>query len=161
MSSVWEPDRGWCTMDVSRRRRAWAVVLTGMLAVALIVGGQAPAQARHQASTPWPGGRWEPGPARYGTKVVSNIPVQMDDGVTLTATVAYPADLSTGQRVSGRFPVILQQTPYTDAVNPYLVSFGYIFATVRSRGTGTSGGVFGYVSARDHRDGVRTVDWAA
>jgi predicted acyl esterase len=145
----------------SRRLRAWSLVVTGVLATALVVGGQASAQVGDRAPTPWPGGRWEPGPARYGTAVVSNIPVRMDDGVSLTATVAYPTDPATGRRAPGRFPVILQQTPYTDETNPYSVQFGYIFATVRSRGSGTSGGEFGYVSARAHRDGVRTVAWTA
>ncbi|MEU7745486.1 CocE/NonD family hydrolase [Nonomuraea sp. NPDC049158] len=148
-------------MATSWHRRVWSVVLAGVLAAVLLAGGQAPARADRQAPTPWPGGRWEPGPARYGTTVVSDVPVRMDDGVTLTATVAYPTDPATGRRASGRFPVILQQTPYTDAVNPFFVPYGYIFATVRSRGAGTSGGEFGYVSARDHRDGVRTVYWAA
>ncbi len=148
-------------MGASWRRRAWSALLAGMLTTGLFAGGLAPARADRQASTPWPGGRWEPGSARYGTTIVSNVPVRMDDGVTLTATVAYPADPATGRRAAGRFPVILQQTPYTDDVNSFFVPYGYIFATVRSRGAGTSGGEFGYVSARDHRDGVRTVDWAA
>ena len=148
-------------MHAPHRRRVWSVVLAGVLAAALAGGQAPPVQAAGQASTAWPGGRWEPGPARYGTTVVSNVQIRMDDGVMLTATVGYPTDPSTGRRAPGRFPVILQQTPYTDTINPYFVQFGYIFATVRSRGTGTSGGVFGYVSARDHQDGVDTVNWAA
>src|SRR3954469_7567394 len=67
----------------SRRLRAWSLVVTSVLAAALVVGGQASARVGDRAPTPWPGGRWEPGPE------------------------------------------------------------------------------FGYVSARDHRDGVRTVAWAA
>ncbi|MFG1959176.1 hypothetical protein [Nonomuraea sp. NPDC049028] len=92
-------------MATSWHRRVWSVVLAGVLAAVLLAGGQAPARADRQAPTPWPGGRWEPGPARYGTTVVSDVPVRMDDGVTLTATVAYPTDPATERRASGRFPV--------------------------------------------------------
>jgi hypothetical protein len=85
----------------------------------------------------------------------------MDDGVTLGATVGYPTDPTTGQRAEGTFPVLVDQTPYTDRIVPYFVQHGYIFVTVRSRGAGSSGGQFGYVSRRDHLDGVETVEWAA
>jgi predicted acyl esterase len=112
-------------------------------------------------ATPWPGGKWEPGPAQYGVQVVSNVRVPMDDGVTLNATVGYPTDPSTGQRAAGTFPVLVDQTVYSDQIVPYFVQHGYIFVTVRSRGSGTSTGLFGYVSQRDHQDGVETVEWAA
>jgi predicted acyl esterase len=85
----------------------------------------------------------------------------MDDGVTLNATIGYPTDLTTGARAAGKFPVLIDQTPYRDSIVPFFVQRGYIFVTVRSRGAGTSGGQFGYVSARDHKDGVASVLWAA
>jgi uncharacterized protein len=120
-----------------------------------------PALAAGPNSTPWPGGKWEPAPAQYGVQVVSNVPVPMDDGVTLNASVGYPTDPATGQRAPGTFPVLVDQTPYTNAIQPYFVQHGYIFVTVRSRGAGASGGLFGYVSQRDHQDGVESVEWAA
>jgi uncharacterized protein len=158
---------------VSGLRKGWmypfvvAVLTSGVLALGSDAGfartspGTAAGSATGSPSTPWPGGKWEPGPAEYGVTVVSNVRVPMDDGVTLNATVAYPTDLATGLRAPGKFPVILDQTPYRDSIVPYFVQRGYIFATVRSRGTGTSGGEFGYVSARDRKDGVATALWAA
>jgi predicted acyl esterase len=129
-------------------------------ACGLTVVGSGSAAAGPNA-TPWPGGKWEPGPVRYGVEVVSNLRVPMDDGVTLNATVAYPTDPASGERAPGTFPVLVDQTPYTDRIVPYFVQHGYIFVTVRSRGAGSSGGLFGYVSQRDHQDGVETVEWAA
>lgn len=123
--------------------------------------GWAATKATGRDKTPWPGGRWEPGPAEYGVTVVPNVRVRMDDGVTLNATVGYPTDPSTGERAPGTFPVIVDQTPYRDTIVPYFVQHGYIFVTVNSRGTQTSGGQFGYVSTRDHQDGVATIRWAA
>ena len=113
------------------------------------------------AETPWPGGRWEPGPATYGADIVSRVPVMMDDGVQLNATIGYPADLATGQRAPGRFPVLVQFTPYTDAVDTLYVEHGYITATVRPRGTGTSGGQYDNQGLRDREDGADIVNWAA
>ena len=112
-------------------------------------------------STPWPGGSWQPGPALYGVLVEPNVTVPMDDGVLLNATVAYPADLATGTRAPGRFPVILDQTAYSEQPVSYFVEHGYIFVLVNARGTGASGGLFGDVGPRDHEDGVETLEWAA
>lgn len=121
-----------------------------------------------QAETPWPGGRWEPGPEKYGVVVVSHVPVRMDDGVQLDATIAYPTDLTTGQRAPGKFPVLVQFTPYTDEPNTYLpgapagfVQHGYISVNVRARGTGSSGGQYDSQGLRDRQDGVEIVNWAA
>lgn len=141
--------------------------LLGVLAApaaAEVPGLRAPAHDK----TPWPGGRWEPGPAKYGVVVTERVPVRMDDGVELNATIAYPADPATGQRAPGQFPVLVQITPYTDEANTYLpgasagfVQHGYIAVTVRPRGTGTSGGQYDSQGPRDRRDGVEIVDWAA
>ena len=152
-------------------RRSRCVVVAVLLVCALLVFGTDPGSAAGDAvsgatrtgrdETPWPGGRWEPGPAEYGVTIVPNVRVPMDDGVTLNATVGYPTEPSTGARAPGTFPVIVDQTPYRDTIVPYFVQHGYIFVTVNSRGTRTSEGQFGYVSRRDHRDGVATVEWAA
>src|SRR5687767_14485031 len=47
--------------------------------------------------TPYPGGKWEPGPAMYGAEVVDDVAVTMDDGVVLRASIAFPTDLQTGK----------------------------------------------------------------
>jgi uncharacterized protein len=136
------------------------LVLATICGLSAVWSGSALAAAGPHA-TPWPGGKWEPRPPQYGVEVVSNVRIPMDDGVTLNATVGYPTDPATGRRAPGAFPVLVDQTPYRDQIVPYFVQRGYIFMTVRSRGSGTSGGEFGYVSQRDHQDGVETVEWAA
>jgi predicted acyl esterase len=102
--------------------------------------------------------------------VVSNVPVTMDDGVTLFANVGYPTDMATGQRAAGNFPVILTQNPYvgpTQQADPFFVTRGYIFASVTVRGTLNSeapgGGplVNDMFSPREAQDGVELVNWAA
>jgi hypothetical protein len=49
--------------------------------------GTAVASAHGSPPTPWPGGIWQPEAATYGMTVVSNVPVTMDDGVILFATI--------------------------------------------------------------------------
>jgi uncharacterized protein len=137
------------------RCRAMAWVLAGFAAC-----GQATAQ------TAYPGGKWEPGPARYGAVVVDGGRVTMDDGVVLDASIAYPTDKATGQRALGRFPVLIEHTPYAQLAGPirpltYFTEHGYIYAMVRPRGAGKSGGEVQQFSSRDGRDGKAIVDWAA
>jgi uncharacterized protein len=120
------------------------------------------------AGTPWPGGRWEPDPAQYGVDIQNGLTLRMDDGVELTGQVGYPADPVTGKPMPGRFPVILQQDPYTDtggganpSVDSYFVQRGYIFLNINPRGTQTSGGDFDYWGPRSARDGAEMVAYAA
>ena len=146
---------------------ACLVLVLGTNAFARAGAGTATSENGHagkssdQVPTPWPGGTWSPGAVQYGVKTVTNVRIPMDDGVTLNATVGYPTNLATGERAPGTFPVLIDQTPYRDSIVPYFVQRGYIFVTVRSRGAGTSGGTFGYVSERDYKDGVASVLWVA
>lgn len=113
--------------------------------------------------TPWPGGAWEPSPVAYGVSEVANVPVTMNDGVQLDATIDSPADLATGRPAPGSFPVLLQFTPYSGSPNAYsFVQHGYIDVNVRIPGTGTSGGVLDPFSGPVSRKyGVELVKWAA
>lgn len=130
------------------------------------------------AQTSWPGGKWQPYPARYGSTTIAEVPIRMSDGVTLVATVLYPTDLASGARAAGKFPVILAQNPYSLATAPgrtcesntrgaspgndFFVTRGYIFVSVCTRGTGKSGGAFEYFgTGRVARDGKEMVYWAA
>ena len=149
------PNRSLSGVAFSRTAQA---CLLGVAAVVILAAAPAP---RAQTKTPWPGGQWEPGPALYASTVITNMRVPMDDGVTLNATVAYPTDPKTGQRTAAKFPVLLMQNPYSDQPNLHFVQHGYIFAAVRPRGSGASGGDMGFLSARDARDGSRLVQWAA
>jgi predicted acyl esterase len=80
------------------------------LAFALALGALAaigPAVAR----TAYPGGKWEPGPARYGTVVADDVTITMDDGVVLEVSIAYPTHKATGH-APGRFPMLVEHSPY-------------------------------------------------
>jgi hypothetical protein len=137
-----------------------AVAVAAALLPALLAGAAA-AEIVHGTTTPWPGGRWQPGPEDYGAEVVHGIPLTMSDGATLRASVAYPTDPATGERAPGSFPVILEHSPYSDEPNTYFTRHGYLSVVVRARGTGESGGSVGFWNDRDAEDGVEIVDWAA
>jgi len=117
-----------------------------------------------QASTPFPGGVWTPGPAIYGSKLDTSIPVTMSDGAVLMVDVSYPTDAATGVRAPGPFPVLLTQTPYLgnpSTAGDYYVQRGYLFVTASVRGTRNSGGDFAFFSERDAKDGAELVQWAS
>lgn len=131
-------------------------MVAGFVLLALTVAAGA------QAQTTWPGGRWQPGAAAYGVQTVVGVPVPMKDGLSLDATISYPTDPATGQRLSS-VPVIVQYTPYTaDATpNSYFVMRGYIVAVVWARGTRSSPGVFTRQGPQERADGATIVDWAS
>jgi uncharacterized protein len=156
--------------------RAWGTLC---VAVAVAVVGTSTAAESVDGSTPMPVAHGATGdlsatsgarPARFDHTTVEGVSVTMDDGVRLVGDVMYPADQDTGERAAGRFPVLLTQNPYachTSAGNledpsyAYFVERGYILASMCVRGTGRSGGEFGFLSRREARDGVALVDWAA
>lgn len=114
----------------------------------------------------YPGGKWNPGPAKYGYEIIKDVKVPMDDGITLNATVAYPTDLKTGKRVEGKFPVVIEHMPYEQfavpvGVNTYFTEHGYISLFVRARGTGKSEWEVQFLSPREGQDGKNIIDWAA
>lgn len=97
------------------------------------------------AASPYPGGVWQPGPAAYGFIVEEDLAVVMDDGVVLNASAAFPADLNTGKKAGGAFPVVVELTPYVTLAKPvtpmtFFAEHGYISVVVRVRGTGKSEG---------------------
>ena len=154
-----------------------AVTALGGLAVALTVGGpdRAGAQVRPDPladairASAAPGSTWQPGPERYGHKLVSGVPVTMDDGTVLRANVDYPTDPATGKLADGRFPTLLTMTPYGKdtaasaglGTNPYFVTRGYLDIAVDVRGTGSSGGRFDLFDPKQAQDGVTLINWAA
>ena len=136
--------------------------LCGFAMSAPAASAKSPTVVDASVKTPWPGGTWQPEPATYQVSQVANVPVTMDDGVRLDATIDYPADPATGHRAAGKFPVLLQFTPYTDEPDSYFVQRGYIAVNVRQRGTGSSGGVLDlYDGPRSRQDGVELVNWVA
>ncbi len=154
------------------KRRLVNLIPIVVLFFAACGGGAATAQ------TSWPGGKWQPYPAPYGSRMETDVPIQMSDGVTLVATVTYPTEPATGVRATGKFPVILAQNPYSQATLPgrtcdsntrgalsgdeFFVTRGYILVSVCTRGTGKSGGDFEYFgTGRVAQDGKELVYWAA
>ncbi|MGC4253082.1 MAG: CocE/NonD family hydrolase [Sphingobium sp.] len=115
----------------------------------------------------YPQGKWEPPAARYDTVLEKDVPIRMDDGVTLRATIAYPMDRATGQRAVGKFPVILEHTPYQAPPKTYFVERGYIFVKVHARGTSEtdgshkSEGEAQFFTEREGRDSAALVNWAS
>jgi len=105
---------------------------------------------------------WSPEPATYGVIKQSNVPVTMSDGTILRVDVYYPA--AGGQPAAGPFPVLLTQTPYGKdnlGPDPYFVQRGYIEVVADVRGTGDSGGQFGFFDPAQQTDGATLVNWAA
>jgi len=114
---------------------------------------------------------WSPEKARYGIGEHSNVGVTMSDGTVLRVDVYYPT--LGGKPASGRFPVVLTQTPYgknaglglagqsgTGEFN-YLIQRGYIDVVADVRGTGDSQGVWDLFDPVEATDGATLVKWAA
>ena len=119
-----------------------------------------------ETTVTYPGGKWSPGPARFGVEMVEDVPITMDDGVVLNASIAYPADLASGQRAKGPFPVVVEHMPYDQfavkvKANSYFAQYGYICVQVRARGLGKSGGEVQFLGPREGLDGKAIIEWVA
>jgi putative CocE/NonD family hydrolase len=104
-------------------------------------------------------------PATYKT-VAQEVMVPMDDGVKIGTTVTFPS-LDGQTPAPGRFPVVLQMTPYGRngicgcAPGADFAARGMIGAVADVRGTGGSGGSLkdNYFSPREQRDGYNLVEY--
>jgi putative CocE/NonD family hydrolase len=113
-----------------------------------------------------PAGAWTAPPARYpGVVKQQDVSITMSDGVVLHADVIHPATAS-GAIASGKFPVLLTQTPYNKAAprlnfeDDYLVEHGYVQVIADVRGTGSSEGNWDSFGTREQMDGKELVGWA-
>ncbi len=106
----------------------------------------------------------QPAPAASPTpsfelKIDFNRRVTMRDKVELSADVYRP-------KAPGRFPVILNRTPYTKTggslyqLAQYFVPRGYVVVTMDVRGRGDSDGVF-EPYRNDAQDGYDAIEWCA
>jgi predicted acyl esterase len=143
--------------------------------IATLLLGSSDGTGSTPGPSPWPGGRWTPDKPQYGMIVAKKVPIEMNDGATLYADIGYPADLKTGKRAKGTFPVLLSQNQYfvptsnMPFVGPYklFVTRGYIYVVAQVRGTGITTGPGGkqvpndMFSERQAEDGAELVDWAA
>ena len=100
-------------------------------------------------------------PESSSVRVESNVPVPMRDGTLLYADMYAPEG-------PGRFPVLLQRTPY-DKTTPLTMGMldplkaarhGFAVVIQDTRGRYTSEGEF-YAFLDDIQDGYDTVEWAA
>ena len=97
-----------------------------------------------------------------------DISVPMRDGVDLMADVHRPFD-------EGRYPVLIAASPYPRQIQDigapmgfieagatdFFVPRGYVHVIANLRGTGGSGGTFGFHDAQERLDLYNLVEWAA
>lgn len=105
-------------------------------------------------------------PPATSKSVAKELLIPMDDGVRLAATVTFPSADGTTP-LPGRFPVVLQTTPYgrTGLCGCFaadtFATRGIISAVVDVRGTGGSEGTLAgnYFSPREARDGAALIEY--
>jgi putative CocE/NonD family hydrolase len=104
-------------------------------------------------------------PEEYEVAIYRDVMVPMRDGVRLATDLYFPS--RNGALAEGKFPAILDRTPYdkvpraTAANDPeYFAKRGYVFAFQDERGHGASEGEF-YIYLNLGRDGYDTVEWIA
>jgi putative CocE/NonD family hydrolase len=101
---------------------------------------------------------------QYDAICQSNVMIPMRDGVRLATDIYLPA--FNGQPASGKFPVILERTPYDKAGSgnvtngTYYARRGYVCAIQDVRGRFVSEGEW-YPFAKEAPDGYDTVEWLA
>ena len=97
-----------------------------------------------------------------------DVPVPMRDGINLLADVHRPAE-------PGRYPVLIAASPYPRQIqdlgapagfieagaSDFFVPRGYVHVIANNRGTGGSGGTFGFFDGQERRDMYDLVEWAA
>ena len=93
----------------------------------------------------------------YRVVIQNRVPAKMRDGVTLIADVYRP-------QADGKFPVLLQRTPYNRAGGAAsaagMAAEGYVVIIQDTRGRFDSQGEF-YPFRYESQDGYDTVEWAA
>jgi predicted acyl esterase len=104
----------------------------------------------------------------HGIRHHVNVATPMRDGISLMADVHRPD-------ADGRFPALIAASPYPRQIQDlgapmgfieagdtdFWVSRGYVHVIANLRGTGGSGGKFGFFDAQERRDMYDLVEWAA
>jgi uncharacterized protein len=97
-----------------------------------------------------------------------DVPVSVRDGISLMVDVHRPVE-------PGRYPVLIAASPYPRQIqdlgapagfieagaSDFFVPRGYVHVIANLRGTGGSGGVFGFFDGQERRDMYDLVEWAA
>ena len=101
---------------------------------------------------------------QYDVICQSNVMTPMRDGVHLATNIYFPA--LNRRRIDGKFPTILERTPYDKAAvgnvtnGTYFAKRGYVCAIQDVRGRFASQGDW-YPFAKEAPDGYDTVEWLA
>jgi len=104
----------------------------------------------------------------FGIRTDEDVTVAMRDGIALLADVHRPD-------AGGRFPALVSASPYPRQIQDlgapmgfieagatdFWVPRGYVHVIANLRGTGGSGGTFGFFDAQERRDVHDLVEWAA
>ncbi len=103
------------------------------------------------------------GEALYGVAVATGVKVEMEDGTRQALEIYFPAGTD-GRPVSGRFPAVLERSPYGSGrgaqPGPYFARRGYVFVLGHTRGAHDSEGRY-YLHVPDGKDGAAVVEWIA
>lgn len=105
---------------------------------------------------------------RFGIRRDDNVAVPMRDGITLLADVHRPDE-------KGRYPALVAASPYPRQMQDlgapagfieagatdFWVPRGYVHVIANVRGTGGSGGTFGFFDPQERRDMFDLVEWVA
>ena len=112
-----------------------------------------------------PAQRWTPPEPGYDVVVDRDVMIPMRDGMHLATDIYRPAHH--GQASNGKFPALLERTPYGkheyDRVwdpGEYYASHGYVVVIQDVRGRYKSEGTFGFFP-QEPNDGYDTVEWIA
>jgi predicted acyl esterase len=106
--------------------------------------------------------------ARYAITRDNDVIVPMRDGVNLLADVFRPS-------TPARYPVLIAASPYPRQIqdlgapmgiieagaSDFFVPRGYVHVIANLRGTGGSGGTFGFFDGQERKDMYDLVEWAA
>jgi uncharacterized protein len=107
-------------------------------------------------------------PPQYAMTRDDDVPAPMRDGVELLVDVHRPT-------APGRYPVLIAASPYPRQIqdlgapmgfieagaSDFFVPRGYVHVIANLRGTGGSGGTFGFFDGQERRDMHDLVEWAA
>ena len=119
--------------------------------------------ARYETAAPAPPpAAYEGSRAEYGVRVERSVMVEMRDGALMATDLYFPA--LNGARAAGRFPVILERTPYDKSTarqtsrGKFFARRGYIVAIQDVRGRFASEGEW-IPFSEEAKDGFDTVEW--
>jgi uncharacterized protein len=131
------------------QRKYFAFIATLLLAGPASMGQQTSESTKTPQSAP-----------KYDIAVFKDVMVPMRDGVKLACNIYRPA--LNGKLVEGKFPVILERTPYNKDAGEYLtnafVPAGYVAVRQDVRGRFDSEGKWRFFRD-DSNDGYDTVNW--